>query len=153
MLRIIKFYIPFYFPIDTFIKTKMPFLIGKLLRCLLPIPCVNYSNEKDIPQEREKLIEWAIMDTFDALGAKYECGSMVGSGKYSDLCVFSFHTVKIIAGGEGGMITTNSDDLYKKLKFTSKYLHDEKGFDATWFNMGLSYKYEKMSFGLFFRQI
>ncbi len=72
LLRIIKFYIPFYFPIDTFIKTKMPFLIGKLLRCLLPIPCVNYSNEKDIPQEREKLIEWAIMDTFDALGAKYD---------------------------------------------------------------------------------
>ena len=34
---------------------------------------------------------------------------------YSDLCVFSFHPVKIIAGGEGGMITTNSDDLYNKL--------------------------------------
>ena len=29
--------------------------------------------------------------------------------------VFSFHPVKIIAGGEGGMITTNSEDLYNKL--------------------------------------
>ncbi|MAQ44069.1 MAG: hypothetical protein CMG25_06255 [Candidatus Marinimicrobia bacterium] len=45
------------------------------------------------------------------------------------------------------------DDLDIKFKFRSKYDHDEKGFDATWFNMGLSYKYEKMSFGLFFRQI
>jgi perosamine synthetase len=56
-----------------------------------------------------------VEDAAHALGAKYECGSMVGSCKYSDLCVFSFHPVKIIAGGEGGMITTNSEDLYYKL--------------------------------------
>ena len=54
-------------------------------------------------------------DAAHALGSKYECGSRVGSGKYSDLCVFSTHPVKSIATGEGGMITTNNFELYKKL--------------------------------------
>ena len=40
---------------------------------------------------------------------------MSGSGKYADLAIFSFHPVKHIAAGEGGMITTNDEVLYKKL--------------------------------------
>ncbi|MCG8476582.1 MAG: UDP-4-amino-4,6-dideoxy-N-acetyl-beta-L-altrosamine transaminase [Cytophagales bacterium] len=38
-----------------------------------------------------------------------------GSGEYADLSVFSFHPVKHIAAGEGGMLTTNSLSLYEKL--------------------------------------
>ena len=38
-----------------------------------------------------------------------------GSGKFADLAIFSFHPVKHIAAGEGGMITTNSKRLYEKL--------------------------------------
>jgi UDP-4-amino-4,6-dideoxy-N-acetyl-beta-L-altrosamine transaminase len=38
-----------------------------------------------------------------------------GSGKCSDLSIFSFHPVKHIAAGEGGMITTNDELLYKKI--------------------------------------
>ncbi|MCO5233140.1 MAG: UDP-4-amino-4,6-dideoxy-N-acetyl-beta-L-altrosamine transaminase [Chitinophagales bacterium] len=40
---------------------------------------------------------------------------LCGNGKYADLAVFSFHPVKHIAAGEGGMISTNKEDLYKKL--------------------------------------
>ena len=72
LLKIIKFYIPYYFQIDTFIKLNLNFFLRVIARIFLPIPCVNYTNIKNIPQEREKLIEWAIMDTFDALGAKYD---------------------------------------------------------------------------------
>ncbi len=72
LFKIIKFYIPIFFPIDTIIKTKIPKPLRKLFRCLLPLPCINYTNKKNIPQERGKLIEWAIMDTFDVLGAKYD---------------------------------------------------------------------------------
>jgi len=39
-----------------------------------------------------------------------------GNGKYADLSIFSFHPVKHIACGEGGMITTNNKTLYKKLR-------------------------------------
>jgi UDP-4-amino-4,6-dideoxy-N-acetyl-beta-L-altrosamine transaminase len=38
-----------------------------------------------------------------------------GSGRYADLSIFSFHPVKHIAAGEGGMITTNNKELYERL--------------------------------------
>lgn len=38
-----------------------------------------------------------------------------GNGIYADAAVFSFHPVKHIACGEGGMVTTNSEEVYKKL--------------------------------------
>ncbi|MFZ4058419.1 MAG: aminotransferase class I/II-fold pyridoxal phosphate-dependent enzyme, partial [Ferruginibacter sp.] len=38
-----------------------------------------------------------------------------GNGQFADLAIFSFHPVKHIAAGEGGMITTNDEALYKKL--------------------------------------
>ncbi len=38
-----------------------------------------------------------------------------GNGQFADLAIFSFHPVKHIAAGEGGMITTNNPDLYHKL--------------------------------------
>ena len=47
----------------------------------------------------------------DSKGAKQKCGN----GNYADIGVFSFHPVKHIACGEGGMVTTNSQELYKKL--------------------------------------
>ena len=47
----------------------------------------------------------------DSKGAKQKCGN----GNYADIGVFSFHPVKHIACGEGGMVTTNSEGLYKKL--------------------------------------
>ena len=56
-----------------------------------------------------------IEDAAHALGAAYPDGSKVGSCKYSDMTGFSFHPVKSIAAGEGGMITTNNRDIYKKL--------------------------------------
>jgi len=47
----------------------------------------------------------------DSQGKQQRCGN----GQYADLAIFSFHPVKHIACGEGGMITTNRKDLYEKL--------------------------------------
>lgn len=47
----------------------------------------------------------------DSKGERQHCGN----GKFADLAIFSFHPVKHIAAGEGGMITTNDDALYHKL--------------------------------------
>lgn len=62
---------------------------------------------------------WIIEDACHAPGgyfidAKGE-QQMCGNGNYADIGIFSFHPVKHIACGEGGMITTNSDELYHKL--------------------------------------
>ncbi len=48
----------------------------------------------------------------DTSGEWQKCGN----GNYADLAIFSFHPVKHIATGEGGMITTNDPGLYKKIK-------------------------------------
>ena len=48
----------------------------------------------------------------DCKGEQQNCGN----GQYAELAIFSFHPVKHIAAGEGGMITTNNKDLYEKIK-------------------------------------
>lgn len=62
---------------------------------------------------------WIIEDACHAPGASFvnSQGEVIacGSGKYADLAIFSFHPVKHIACGEGGMITTNNPDLYQRL--------------------------------------
>jgi len=55
-----------------------------------------------------------IEDACHALGATYK-DSKIGDCKYSDMAVFSFHPVKHITTGEGGMITTNNKEFYDKL--------------------------------------
>ncbi len=56
-----------------------------------------------------------IEDAAHALGSTYPSGEKVGSCKFSDLTVFSFHPVKNITTGEGGVITTNNELLYESL--------------------------------------
>ncbi|OUR98850.1 UDP-4-amino-4,6-dideoxy-N-acetyl-beta-L-altrosamine transaminase [Halobacteriovorax marinus] len=63
---------------------------------------------------------WVIEDACHALGASFEDSSgsvhMSGDGHFSDVSVFSFHAVKHVATGEGGMITTNNKEIYNQLK-------------------------------------
>ncbi|RAP38962.1 UDP-4-amino-4,6-dideoxy-N-acetyl-beta-L-altrosamine transaminase [Candidatus Marinamargulisbacteria bacterium SCGC AAA071-K20] len=54
-----------------------------------------------------------VQDAAHSLGATYK-DSVVGDCKYADITIFSFHPVKPITTGEGGMITTNDKDLYDK---------------------------------------
>ena len=64
---------------------------------------------------------------------------MVGSSKYSDITVFSLHPVKTIACGEGGIVTTNNKNLYKKLlrlrshginKLDDKFIYKKNAFSG-----------------------
>jgi dTDP-4-amino-4,6-dideoxygalactose transaminase len=62
---------------------------------------------------------WIIEDACHAPGGYFTDSKgnkqMCGNGNYADLAIFSFHPVKHIACGEGGMITTNDEVLYKRL--------------------------------------
>lgn len=57
---------------------------------------------------------YVVEDAAHAIGSKY-LDAKVGSCKYSDATIFSFHPVKTITTAEGGAITTNNRDLYQKL--------------------------------------
>lgn len=62
---------------------------------------------------------WIIEDACHAPGGSFiktdGQESKCGSGEFADLAIFSFHPVKHIASGEGGMITTNDEYLYHRL--------------------------------------
>jgi UDP-4-amino-4,6-dideoxy-N-acetyl-beta-L-altrosamine transaminase len=62
---------------------------------------------------------WIIEDACHAPGGYFEDSKnntqKCGNSKFADLAIFSFHPVKHIACGEGGMITTNDVSLYKKM--------------------------------------
>ncbi|TYP76877.1 UDP-4-amino-4,6-dideoxy-N-acetyl-beta-L-altrosamine transaminase [Aquimarina intermedia] len=77
---------------------------------------VNLESFKDLADEHDL---WIIEDACHAPGGYFINSkggrNRCGNGSYADLAVFSFHPVKHIACGEGGMITTNSEELYKKL--------------------------------------
>lgn len=62
---------------------------------------------------------WLVEDACHAPGGHFVDSKNVvqrcGNGIYADAAVFSFHPVKHIACGEGGMVTTNSEEVYKQL--------------------------------------
>ena len=57
-----------------------------------------------------------IEDAAHALGGSYDDGRPIGCCAWSDMTVFSFHPVKSITCGEGGMITTNDDELARRAR-------------------------------------
>ena len=77
---------------------------------------VNMEDFRDLADNHDL---WIIEDACHAPGGYFidskENKNFCGNGNYADIGVFSFHPVKHIACGEGGMLTTNSKDLYEKL--------------------------------------
>ena len=77
---------------------------------------VNLESYRKLADEYDL---WLIEDACHAPGGYFMDTSgkvqNCGNGQFADLAIFSFHPVKHIACGEGGMITTNDEELYKKL--------------------------------------
>ena len=88
---------------------------GKLPKVLVAVhlcgqPCDMQAIHALSQRYGFKIIE----DASHAIGGKYQ-GEYIGSGRYSDITVFSFHPVKIITTAEGGMSLTNDDHLAEKM--------------------------------------
>lgn len=95
LLRILRFYIPKWLPIDTFLQS-IPKL-GSTLSALTLVPCWNY---RTLPLKENEKLEWAIMDTFDALGAKYD-KPLTKEGMRKFVQVDNFATSEIFFGSNG----------------------------------------------------
>ncbi|HHQ4895696.1 TPA: UDP-4-amino-4,6-dideoxy-N-acetyl-beta-L-altrosamine transaminase [Aeromonas veronii] len=89
---------------------------GKLPKVVIPVhfaglPC----DMKEVHRLGQEYGFRIIEDACHALGARYH-GEPTGNGSYSDITVFSFHPVKIITTGEGGMAMTNDPALAKTMR-------------------------------------
>ncbi|MGI8952499.1 MAG: UDP-4-amino-4,6-dideoxy-N-acetyl-beta-L-altrosamine transaminase [Chitinophagaceae bacterium] len=87
---------------------------------IIPVDLAGYPvNLETLRELADEYNLWIIEDAChapggyftDSKGTKQKCGN----GVYADLSIFSFHPVKHITTGEGGMITTNNKNLYEKL--------------------------------------
>ncbi len=88
---------------------------GKLPKVVVPVHFAGQSCEMERILALSRKYGFTILeDASHAIGARYE-DNPVGSCLFSDMAVFSFHPVKIITTGEGGMVVTNQEDLYEKL--------------------------------------
>lgn len=88
---------------------------GKLPKVVIPVHFAGQSCAMEpIARLASEYGFTVIEDASHAIGGLYQ-NKPVGSCAYSTMTVFSFHPVKIITSGEGGMILTNREDLYEKL--------------------------------------
>lgn len=77
--------------------------------------CGQPCDMKAISKLAEQYDFRVIEDASHAIGGRYD-GEPIGSGRYSDITVFSFHPVKIITSAEGGMAVTNDDGFAEKMQ-------------------------------------
>lgn len=88
---------------------------GKLPKILIPVHFAGHSCEMNKIYQLSKKYGFKIIeDASHAIGGKYK-KQPIGCCEYSDITVFSFHPVKIITTGEGGMAVTNKNELANKM--------------------------------------
>lgn len=88
------------------------------------VTCVHFAGQSCSMEEIFKLSKRynfkIVEDASHAFGAKYK-GEYIGNCYYSDVAIFSFHPVKIITTGEGGVAVTNNDEIANKISMLSSH--------------------------------
>lgn len=88
---------------------------GTLPKLLIPVHFAGQSCDMAWIADLARIYGFSVVeDASHAIGGRYR-QTVIGSCSFSDMTVFSFHPVKIITTGEGGMVLTNSRELYEKL--------------------------------------
>ena len=121
---------------------------GKLPKIVVPVHLAGSSCDmKYIYELSKKYGFYIIEDASHAIGGQY-LNQPVGSCLYSDITIFSFHPVKIITTGEGGIATTNSRKLAETMselrshgitKYQNKFIEKRK-------NENWRYEQQKLGF-------
>jgi UDP-4-amino-4,6-dideoxy-N-acetyl-beta-L-altrosamine transaminase len=123
---------------------------GKLPKIVVPVHFAGLSCDMEkIKKLSDQYGFFIVEDASHAVGAKYK-NHPVGSCLYSDIAVFSFHPVKIITSGEGGMCLTNNSVLAEKMKLFRNHGINRtpellmKGVEGAWY-------FEQIELGYNFR--
>jgi UDP-4-amino-4,6-dideoxy-N-acetyl-beta-L-altrosamine transaminase len=89
---------------------------GKLPKILVAVHLTGQSCDMEAIHRLSRQYGFRVIeDASHAIGAKYQ-GASVGNCRYSDVTIFSFHPVKIVTTGEGGMALTNDAELADRLR-------------------------------------
>ena len=121
---------------------------NKLPKIVIPVHFAGQPTEQKKIWELSKKFKFKIIeDASHSLGAKHFI-EPVGSCKWSDITVFSFHPVKIITTGEGGMATTNNKKYSDQMKIflSNGIVKDSKLFKFKKKNQPWYYEYQKTGF-------
>ncbi len=115
--------------------------ISEKTKAIVPVHFAGQScNMEEISKIAKENNLYVIEDAAHAIGSNYK-DTKVGSCKYSDMTVFSFHPVKTITTCEGGAVTTNNEELYKKLlAYRSHGMHHTKNWEYEMIELGYNYR-------------
>jgi len=122
--------------------------VGSFEQCITPktraiIPVDLYGNMPDVDALRavaQKHDIAIIEDAAEAIGSEYK-GKKAGS--FGDTGVFSFHGSKTLTTGEGGMLVTDREDIYRRCLFLRD--HGRKPGDKQFWNTEVGFKYKMSS--------
>jgi len=117
--------------------SKIEEKITSKTRVIMPVSIFGHPcNMNEISKLAKKYNLLVIEDAAESHGAEYQ-GKKIGS--VADMTTFSFYANKNLTTGEGGMVVTNNEDLYKKIKYyknlcfpvdsARNYKHDNIGFN------------------------
>lgn len=131
-------------------------LEGAITRRAKAVIPVDFGGHPCFPHEISRVARdhglIVIEDAAHALGAEYD-GTKVGSCEHADMAVLSFHPVKLITSGEGGMVLTNDDELRERLlRFRNHGITRERGaFEAASGERAGDWYYEQQDLGFNYR--
>jgi len=96
-------------------KLKLAEANGTLPKVVVPVHLAGSSCNMEVIDQLAERYGFAVLeDVSHAIGGSYQ-GAPVGNCRYSAISVFSFHPVKIITTGEGGLATTNDPLLAQRM--------------------------------------
>lgn len=123
---------------------------GTLPKALIPVHFSGRACDMQAIAALAKHYGFAVIeDAAHALGGHYDNGEPIGNGAYSDAVIFSFHPVKSIATGEGGMVVSNNAELAQKVSMLRTFCITrdpnliEGESDGPWYyqQLGLGFNY------------
>jgi len=130
-------------------KLKQAEKAGRLPKIVVPVHFTGQSCDMRAIQALSRTYGFRIIeDASHAVGGSYD-NAPVGCGRYSDVTVFSFHPVKIITTGEGGMALTNDDELAARMHLLRSHgitrdpREMDQAPDGSWYyqQIGLGFNY------------
>ena len=131
-------------------KLKNAEKYGKLPKIVMPVHFAGQSCDMKAIKKLSKKYGFKIIeDASHAIGGSYN-DTKIGSCRFSDITVFSFHPVKIITTAEGGCATTNNTEIFENLKLFSSHgvTRDPKKMDI---KTDEPWIYDQISIGLNYR--